>query len=95
MTYRNRKLLDAVRDAPCGVCGSESPSDPAHSNQQRHGKGTGIKAADCFVAAMCHACHMQCDQGKALSKEERKDMWFGAFEATLLWLWESGRLRIV
>lgn len=80
MTFRSRKLLDlAHRVHECqiqipGVCEGYSAHgcEPAHSNQQIHGKGMGHKADDCYHAAACHSCHAQLDQGTILSKEERR-----------------------
>lgn len=91
--YRNKKLLEVVREAPCGICGSEIEGvAAAHSNQGRHGKAMSRKAEDCFIAALCPACHYSIDQGKSMSKQERQEAWQSAFETTLLWLFESGRL---
>lgn len=38
---------------------------PAHSNQQKHGKGMGLKARDEFTVPGCAACHSWIDQGSA------------------------------
>ena len=74
MTYRNKKLLEVVRKLPCQICGIEDGTIvAAHSNQQRDGKGTGIKAQDYRIAALCNKCHMELDQGKSMSKVERID----------------------
>jgi cytochrome c553 len=92
--YRNRKLLDAVRQAPCMVCGvRDGTVCAAHSNQLRDGKGRSIKAHDYRIAAMCFRCHSRCDQGKDLSKEERLAMWEEAHRATVGWLFEEGILK--
>jgi hypothetical protein len=54
-----------------GVCNYDtSTTVAAHSNQQRHGKGMGIKASDAYVVYACAACHSWLDQGRA-SKEEK------------------------
>ena len=56
--YRNKKLLEAVREFPCAMCGREDGTVcAAHSNQQRDGKGTGIKAHDYRIASLCYQCH--------------------------------------
>ena len=94
MIYRNRKLLDAVRQAPCMVCGvMDGTVVAAHSNQLRDGKGRSIKASDYRIAAMCFRCHSRCDQGKDLSKEERLAMWEDAHRATVGWMFEQGILK--
>jgi hypothetical protein len=68
MIYRNRRLLNlAHRVNVCQFllpgCIGYSPDgcEPAHSNQQVHGKGKGIKAADDQHVASCHHCHMVYD----------------------------------
>jgi len=94
VNYRNRKLLDAARDQPCMHCGAEDGTVvAAHSNQSKHGKGMSIKAHDCFVAFLCARCHHEIDQGSKLSKEERIDLWQGAFEKTLLHLWRTEKIK--
>lgn len=95
--YRNRKLLDTLREAPeCMHCGKHNDGTvvAAHSNQLRDGKGKGLKAHDFRVAALCYDCHMSMDQGKGLSKDARKEMFDEAHRKTIGWLFESGRLRI-
>ena len=96
MNYRSRKLLDAIHDAPnCFLCFCHGDGDnivPAHSNQLRDGKGMGIKAHDYRVAALCHKCHMEVDQGKTWTKQQRHDVWEEAHRATIGWLFDSGKL---
>lgn len=65
------KYLAACRGEPCylrvnGIC-MHSPLTvvPCHSNQSKHGKGMGIKAAHEFTVPGCHACHAWLDQGPA------------------------------
>ena len=67
----------------------------AHSNQQRDGKGMGIKAHDYRAAALCHECHHQIDQGSELSKEDRQIVWEMAHRKTIGWLFETGRLKVI
>lgn len=99
MTWRSRKLLDHIHDAPfcfCCYChGDGSNIVPAHSNQLRDGKGKGIKADDYRVAALCHKCHMELDQGKNWTREERLRIWEEAHRSTIGWLIESGRLVVL
>ena len=101
MNYRDRRLLDAVRELPCTwplphLCesGHEGPCEPAHSNQQRDGKGTSIKAHDYRVAALCHRAHEICDQGKHLTKEQRREAWDEAHRKTMGLLFERGIVRV-
>lgn len=94
---RDRALLDLAYQIPCQVrlpgCDG-GPGEPAHSNQQRHGKGTGLKAHDCFYAAACRSCHHQIDNGAKMTREERADAWQRGFERTLVELWGRGLIRV-
>lgn len=91
--YRNKKLLEAVREAPCMNCGAQDGTVvAAHSNQLRDGKGRGIKAHDYRIAALCYQCHFELDQGSKLSKEERLNLWEEAHRKTIGWLFESGHI---
>jgi hypothetical protein len=92
MTYRNRKLLDAVRELPCQVCGVQDGTVcAAHRNE---GKGMGIKVSDALVAALCHRCHSALDQGAVMTREERRDCWNNAAIKTYQALIERGIVRV-
>jgi hypothetical protein len=67
----------------------------AHSNQMRDGKGRGLKADDYRIAALCYTCHAELDQGKNMSREERLNMWENAHRATIGWLFENGKIKVV
>lgn len=95
MNYRNKKLLEAVREAPCQHCGSQNGTVvAAHSNQLRDGKGRSIKADDYRIAALCYRCHMMLDQGSALTKESRLEMWEEAHRKTIGWLFDTGAITV-
>jgi hypothetical protein len=95
MNWRSKKLLEACRELPCGLCGVEDGTVvAAHSNQQKDGKGTGIKAHDFRVAALCYRCHMQIDQGGA-GKEEKRQAWEEAHRKTIGWLFQKGILDVI
>ena len=66
----------------------------AHSNQQKDGKGMGIKAHDYRIAALCYNCHTDIDQGQRLNKEERKAVWDEAHRRTIGWLFDRGHLTL-
>lgn len=66
---RNSKRLESIRKLPCVRCG-QSPSQAAHSNSSKHGKGRGIKADDQYTVPLCHNCHSQFDQFKLGNREE-------------------------
>jgi hypothetical protein len=96
MNHRDRRYLDlAHKIHECTNCGCYVPEgcEPAHSNQQRHGKGTSIKANDCFVAALCHECHRHLDSGLG-DRIEKQSMWQFAFERTLLIYFLNGWLKV-
>lgn len=104
--YRSRRLLDLAHEVNrCQNCGSYQLEgcEPAHSNLGEHGKGKGLKAHDCFFAALCHKCHVWLDQGKGKdpsgifdgTREGKREMFFRAMCATWLWLWKAGRLAVL
>jgi hypothetical protein len=76
----------------CGV--EDGTVCAAHSNQMRDGKGRSLKASDAMIAALCYHCHMELDQGKNLSKQERVEMWEGAYRKTMQWLIENEYLIV-
>ena len=93
--YRNKKLLEVVRQSPCQHCGRQDGTVvAAHSNLLKDGKGRGIKASDYRIAALCFTCHADLDQGNKMSREERKEMWEDAHRATVGWLFEDGHLTV-
>lgn len=80
----NREYALACYGEPCYLrlvpCAHLDTVVPAHSNQQQHGKGMGIKADDLYTAPACLHCHIELDQGHRLSKEERRQAWDRAYE---------------
>ena len=95
--YRNPKLLATARQCPvCMMCGMTNNDDvvSAHSNQLRDGKGRGLKAHDYRIAFCCYKCHLELDQGKNMSRQERVDAWEEAHRKTIGWLFESLRLIV-
>ena len=88
--YRNQKLLEALRAAPCMHCGVEDGTVCApHSNQMRDGKGRSLKAHDYRIAALCFTCHSELDQGRDMDRVERVNMWEDAHRATVGWLFDN------
>jgi Protein of unknown function (DUF1364) len=74
----NPALLKLAQGKPClmqvnyeclGADGHTTVA--AHSNEQRHGKGRGIKAHDQYTVWSCIYCHAWYDQGKATREEKR------------------------
>jgi len=92
--YRNEKLLRAVAQLPCQICGLEGSTQAAHSNQLRDGKGRGLKAHDFRVAALCFGHHTEIDQGAKLTKEQRIELWDEAHRKTIGKLFEDGWLEV-
>lgn len=94
--YRDKKLLEVVREAPCQMCGiKDGTICAAHSNQLRDGKGKAIKAHDFRLAALCYRCHTRIDQGADMSKEERLGAWEAAHRATIGWLFLNEKLKVL
>ena len=93
--YRSKKLLEAVREAPCMHCGAQDGTVvAAHSNQLRDGKGRGLKAHDYRIAALCYRCHSELDQGHRMSQQERLNMWEDAHRATVGWLFDHNIISV-
>jgi len=90
--YRNPKLLKLAKNAPCSNCGSYGTTVSAHSNW--HDKGMSIKASDSFHAHLCFKCHSELDQGKNMTKEEKKLFWLEAMAKTYHWLLVNEHLTI-
>lgn len=88
---RSKALLEAARKIPCQWCGADDGTVvAAHSNEMAHGKGRGIKADDNMIASLCFSCHTELDQGKWMTKMERRGMWRVAHERTVELLNELG-----
>jgi len=93
--YRNKKLLEIVRESPCQICGAQDGTVvAAHSNQQKDGKGMGLKAHDYRIAALCYTCHAKIDQGYEWSKDAKFKAWDEAHRRTIGWLFEGGHLKV-
>lgn len=92
--YRNRKLLDTAYQFPCLLrlpcCEGGEAGEPAHSNQARHGKGGAMKAHDCFFVPGCRPCHREYDQGRTMTRDEKRDLWDAAYLEFVRMAWESG-----
>lgn len=91
MTYRNNKWLQAVREIDCCVLCGRYGVQAAHRNE---GKGMGIKADDSLTAALCVECHSRIDNGKDMSRDERRSEMDRAIVLTLQTLSRGGRLTI-
>lgn len=88
---RSAKLMQAYRKLPCMHCGIDDGTVcGAHSNQERHGKGRGLKSSDIYCASLCHTHHYQLDQGRSMSRSERVAMWDAAHVKTVRALVDRG-----
>lgn len=91
MVYRSEPLRRAVAGLPCQHCGRHDATQAAHRNE---GKAMGMKTSDALIAALCVDCHRELDQGRDMSKAERRDMWNRAAVRTYQALIESGVLGV-
>ncbi len=96
MTYRNKKLTQLAKDAPCACCGKQDGTVVyAHSNLLAHGKGRGLKASDAAGMFLCYTCHTELDQGKSMDKAERAEFTHRMIANTYIYLMENGYLGVV
>jgi CRISPR/Cas system-associated protein Cas10 (large subunit of type III CRISPR-Cas system) len=94
--YRDKRLLELCRELPCQICGRQNGTIvAAHSNQIKDGKGTGIKAPDYRVAALCNECHFEVDNGNKLSKEEKRELWDAAHKSTIGYMFEHKMIGVL
>jgi len=95
MNYRNKKLLEIVREFPCAMCGKEDGTVcAAHSKQSRDGKSLGMKAHDYLIASLCYTSHDMIDNNKKLDRAERIEAWEQAHRKTIGWLFDNGHLTV-
>jgi hypothetical protein len=92
--FRSKAWLKAVASLSCQRCGLDGQTQAAHANWSHYGKGMGMKAHDCFTAALCQHCHFAIDQGSKMTGEERREAWEDAFRKTLVALCEAGRFSV-
>lgn len=75
-----------------GVCNRRTDTTVwAHSNQDKHGKGKGLKSHDCFGAWACFACHEWLDRTRA---PEREEVFERGRDRTLYQLFKDGLLKV-
>lgn len=89
--FRSEKFRRLVATLPCQHCGADGRTQAAHRNES---KGMGMKTSDALVAALCDTCHHELDNGKSLSRDDRRDMWNRAYISTIQQLLEQGGLAI-
>lgn len=81
----------AVAALPCVLCGRHGETQCAHRNVD---KGMGLKTDDALTAALCQSCHSEIDQGKTMSRDERRQRLDLAILLTIRALARAGKLRI-
>ncbi|MEM7831902.1 hypothetical protein [Morganella morganii] len=89
--FRSKKWLQAVREIDCCVLCGRYGVQAAHRNE---GKGMGIKADDCLTAALCEECHYRIDNGRDMTREERRSEMDKAIVLTIRKLANEGRLSV-
>ena len=100
--YRNRRLLDLcheIQECQVGIPGvcigtSAHGCEPAHGPKSLLDGGGAMKSSD-LPAAACHPCHVELDQGKRLSREERHVYWLIAQARTMLEFLRRGWIKVV
>lgn len=71
---RDSKRLAEVRKLPCMRCGAPAPSQAAHSNSSKDGKGRSIKACDSKTISLCFSCHHLFDTYQLGNRQESEDL---------------------
>ncbi|EAA3241798.1 hypothetical protein EGS24_06630 [Salmonella enterica] len=89
--FRSNRWLQAVREIDCCVLCGRYGVQAAHRNE---GKGIGLKVDDSLTAALCPSCHERIDNGKDLSREERRSEMDRAIVLTLQKLTREGRVTV-
>lgn len=88
-TAIDRKWFAAVASLEsCVLCGQHGVQ-VSHSNMHR---GMGQKSAPWMTAALCPACHGDIDNGKSLTRVERRELHARAINLTHSALISAGRL---
>jgi len=100
--YRNRELLDLAHyhnecmfQIPGSCIGySMLGLEPAHSNELRHGKGTGIKSHDYMHVMACLNCHREYDSGTRFNKQEKQRLFIEGWERTISFYFTEGLIGL-
>lgn len=92
MQRKQKAWLEAVGSIDrCALCGSNEMLQVAHRNMNR---GIGLKAPDFETARLCGECHHAIDNGKELSKVEKRELLHRAIVQTHSILIQSGKLGL-
>ena len=94
-TFRSAKLTKFAEGESCINCGTDDGTIVwAHANLLEFGKGRGLKCSDAAGMLLCHRCHSELDQGTTMTKAERRDFQIEMIAKTLIYLIESGKIRV-
>lgn len=86
--YRNERLTRTAEGRDCTILLPTTVNHGrdtvvwCHSNWAEHGKGSRLKAHDCFGAFGCAWCHAEIDQGKRFSNEQKRSIFSEAMKRT-------------
>lgn len=88
--YESEPWIRAVASLHCVRCFREGATQAAHRNE---GKGMSMKTDDCWTAALCVDCHREIDQGKTMSRAEKREAMDTAILMTLRELARKGLVK--
>ena len=71
-THRSESWRRAVASLRCVRCMREGNTQAAHANHR--GKGLALKAPDCWTVPLCMDCHREFDQGRELTKVQKREL---------------------
>ena len=87
--FRSEKFRRLVTTMPCQQCGAEG-TQAAHRNEN---KGMALKTSDALCVALCPQCHSWLDQGRDMTKAERREFWNAAYIKQIQTMIETGMLK--
>lgn len=93
--FRSSRLLSLADGQGCVSCGRQDGTTvAAHSNLGEHGKGMGMKAHDGMTAWLCLSCHAELDQGRRMTREERRLFTLESICKTYMQLWNQHLIEV-
>lgn len=87
---RSSDWLTAIHEIECCVLCGKPGIQAAHRNE---GKGRGQKTDDALTAALCVDCHHEIDNGKKMTREQRRAEMDRAIVLTLRELFRRGLIE--
>jgi len=94
---RSQKLTKAANGESCtwpGCSRNDGTTVAAHSNMSLHGRGSSLRAHDCFIAFLCGPHHYEYDYGKNMDRMEKEWHFMRAMSLTWLRLIDKGLIRL-